>query len=178
LPDWEIFASLALASGGDLGFETLDELHDEMGRLLAPTGPRPFAAPGQPAGRVEVPDGMLQLFSYPLLVDEGRLSERADELRAALGEAAFVEIHTDDAGARGIGDGERVLLRTSAGEVELPARVTEDIAAGSAFVPFNQPGFAANAILAGSFTIAVTLESVSSPTSGPEPAEIGAGGEA
>ena len=31
LPDWEIFASLALASGGDLGFETLDELHDEMG---------------------------------------------------------------------------------------------------------------------------------------------------
>ena len=36
LPDWEIFASLALAAGGDLGFETLDELHEEMGRLLAP----------------------------------------------------------------------------------------------------------------------------------------------
>jgi NADH-quinone oxidoreductase subunit G len=178
LPDWEIFASLALASGGDLGFETLDELHDEMGRLLAPTGPRPFAAPSRPAGRVEVPDGILQLFSYPLLVDDGRLSERADELKAALGEAAFVEIHSDDAGARGIRDGDRVLLRTSAGEVELPARVTEDIAAGSAFVPFNQPGFAASSILAGSFSIAATVESVSSPTSGPEPAEIGAGGEA
>ena len=36
LPDWEIFASLALACGGDLGFETLDELHEEMGALLAP----------------------------------------------------------------------------------------------------------------------------------------------
>ncbi len=39
-PDWEIFASLALACGGDLGFETLDELHEEMGRLLAPKGVR------------------------------------------------------------------------------------------------------------------------------------------
>src|SRR5688572_23191023 len=39
LPDWEIFASLALACGGDLGFETLDELHDEMGELLAPPDP-------------------------------------------------------------------------------------------------------------------------------------------
>ncbi len=36
LPDWEIFASMALACGGDLGFETLDELHEEMGSLLAP----------------------------------------------------------------------------------------------------------------------------------------------
>ena len=36
LPDWEIFASLALACGGDLGFETLDDLHEEMGELLAP----------------------------------------------------------------------------------------------------------------------------------------------
>ena len=36
LPDWEIFASMALACGGDLGFESLDELHDEMGPLLSP----------------------------------------------------------------------------------------------------------------------------------------------
>ena len=35
-PDWEIFASLALAMGGDLGIETLEDLHEEMGRLLAP----------------------------------------------------------------------------------------------------------------------------------------------
>ncbi len=44
LPDWEIFASLALACGGDLGFETLDELHEEMGELLAPldASGRPF----------------------------------------------------------------------------------------------------------------------------------------
>ncbi len=32
LADWEIFASMALACGGDLGFESLDELHEQMGR--------------------------------------------------------------------------------------------------------------------------------------------------
>ncbi|MEX0650494.1 MAG: molybdopterin-dependent oxidoreductase, partial [Actinomycetota bacterium] len=36
LADWEIFASMALACGGDLGFETLEELHEEMGRLVGP----------------------------------------------------------------------------------------------------------------------------------------------
>ena len=74
LPDWEIFASLALAAGGDLGFETLDELHEEMGRLLAPRD-RPVRAPaGSAPAPLPVPEGSLHLFTYPLLVDEGRLS--------------------------------------------------------------------------------------------------------
>ena len=168
LPDWEIFASLALASGGDLGFETLDELHHEMGRLLAPQAPRGNAASSSPAETVTVPDDMLQLFSYPLLVDEGRLSERADELKAALGEEPFVELHPDDADARGIVDGGRVLVRTAAGEAELPARVTDHVAKGAAFIPFNQSGFAANTILAGSFTIVAALEPVATERQ-PEP---------
>ena len=40
LADWEIFSSMALACGGDLGFETLDEIHEEMGRLLGARGQR------------------------------------------------------------------------------------------------------------------------------------------
>jgi NADH-quinone oxidoreductase subunit G len=90
-PDWEIFAGLAAAIGADLGFDTIGQLHEEMGRLLAPSGapsgtfaevtPRPVAGG----------DGVV-LFTYPLLVDEGRLSERADELKAALEEPPFVEI--------------------------------------------------------------------------------------
>ncbi len=160
LPDWEIFASLALAAGGDLGFETLDELHDEMGRLLAPHEL-------QPTGRtLELIDGPratgheLLLFTYPLLVDEGRLSERADELKAALEEEPFLEIHPTDAAERGLTEGSRAAVRTPAGEVTLPMRVTEHIATGSVFVPFNQPGFAANTILAGSFTTVATVEAI------------------
>ena len=155
IPDWEIFASLALACGGDLGFESLDELHEEMGELLAPLDlPSSLPAPSEPE---ETAEG-LTLFTYPLLVDEGRLSERADELKAALGESPFVEIHPDDAAAAHVGDGDDVVLKTAVGEVTLPARVTEHVAKGSVFVPFNQAGFQANRLLDGDFVTSVTVE--------------------
>ena len=148
LADWEIFASMALACGGDLGFESLDELHAEMGFLLVP---RPVGLMWSP-GPSRVPaldgDGLL-LFTYPLLVDEGRLSERSNELKAALEEQPFVEVHPGDAADAGIVDGARVIVATEAAEAELPVRVTDHVAAGSAFVPFNQPGFQANTLLSG-----------------------------
>ncbi len=158
LADWEIFASMALACGGDLGFETLEELHEEMAGLLAP---REVTLAVGAAASPRTPDG-LRLFTYPLLVDEGRLSERADELKAALAQDPFVEIHPADAAGLGIAEGTLALVRTAAGEAELPARVTEDVAAGSVFVPFNQAGFAANTLLSGSFTTEVTIEAVAS----------------
>jgi NADH-quinone oxidoreductase subunit G len=173
LPDWEIFASLALAAGGDLGFETLDELHDEMGRLLAPHELQRTAVGGTASGRIQVPEGALALFTYPLLIDEGRLSERADELKAALEDDPFVEVHPDDASPIGVVDGAKVLVRTPAGEVELPARVTSDVARGAVFVPFNQPGFAANTLLSGSFTTTATLEPVTAALTAAEPAAVG-----
>jgi NADH-quinone oxidoreductase subunit G len=176
-PDWEIFASLALACGGDLGFETLDELHDEMGRLLAPREARPRAVAGAGADPVRVEEGHVLLFTYPLLVDEGRLSERADELKAALGEPPFAEIHPGDARKAGVDDGADVLLRTAAGEATLPARVTEHVAEGAVFVPFNQAGFAANALLQGRFSIPATIEPAVT-ASAEEPAEVGAAKEA
>ena len=155
IPDWEIFASLALACGGDLGFESLDELHEEMGELLAPLDvPPSLPAPSEPE---ETAEG-LTLFTYPLLVDEGRLSERADELKAALGGPPFAEIHPDDAADVHVADGDGLVLKTSAGEATLPARVTEHVAKGSVFVPFNQPGFQANTLLDGDFVTSVTVE--------------------
>ena len=95
--------------------------------------------------------GDLTLCTYPLLVDEGRLSEEAGELKAALGQDAFVEVHPDDAEKHGVADGGRAVVRTAAGEAELPVRVSPHVAAGTLFVPFNQAGLAANALLAGGF---------------------------
>jgi len=93
-------------------------------------------------------------------VDEGRLSEQADELKAALAETPFVEIHPDDAAEGAIVDGTDVVLTTSAGDATLPARVTEHVARGSVFVPFNQAGFQANRLLDGDFVTSVTVEPV------------------
>jgi NADH-quinone oxidoreductase subunit G len=181
LPDWEIFASLALACGGDLGFETLDELHEEMGRLLAPLEPRERTIPDDGASAVRVEEGELLLFSYPLLVDDGRLSEGADELKTALGDDPFLEIHPEDAAANSIVDGADVTIQTAAGEATLPAGVTDHVAKGSVFVPFNQRGFAANTLLQGGFTIAATLEPVGAPAGSDDvagAAKVGAGGTA
>lgn len=156
-PDWEIFAGLALALGGDLGFETLEELQEEMGGLLAPreSARRPdvWARGGAPQWIED-----LTVFTYPLLVDEGRLSEGADELKAALQEPAFAEVHPDDAEKHGLTGALAVRLRTEAGEAVLPLRVTPHVAQGSVFVPFNQPGLAANTLLSGRNTAAVVLE--------------------
>ena len=157
LPDWEIFASLALAMGGDLGFETLEEVQQEMARLLAPRDPGRL---DEAAEAVEAPKAApdLVLFTYPLLVDEGRLSEGADELKAALQQQAFLELHVDDAERLGVVDGGRAVVRTDAGAATLPVRVTQHIAKGAAFVPFNNPGLQANTLLSGSFTTAATVE--------------------
>ena len=242
LADWEIFASMALACGGDLGFETLDELHEEMGRLLgareasvgagAPVGeaaeavenPAGVEASGSVDGLAAQPDSErsrgnegasaevetgrgelgethdageadrdsgrdgLMLFTYPLLVDEGRLSERADELKAALEDEAFVEVHPADAERLGLADGGSAAVRTEAGEAELPVRVTEHVASGAAFVPFNQPGLAANTLLSGQMLARADLAPVDEPepavddleaaVDDPEPATVPAGGHA
>jgi predicted molibdopterin-dependent oxidoreductase YjgC len=158
-PDWEIFAGLAVAMGSDLGFETLEELHEEMASLLAPRvmpeRPNVWAGAGAPQWLDD-----LTLFTYPLLVDEGRLSGGADELKDALEDPAFAEMHPVDAEKRGLVDGVQVRLTTAAGDVTVPLRVTEHVAAGSVFVPFNQPGVAANTLLSGRSTASVSVEAV------------------
>jgi NADH-quinone oxidoreductase subunit G len=170
-PDWEIFAGLARAMGHDLGFASLEDVRAEMGALQAGTSDRaPHRTPeaGGPALLGEAGDGDLVLFTYPLLVDEGRQLWGAARLKEALGEPAFAEVHPRDAAGRGLSGGGVVRLRTQAGEATLPVRITDAVAAGSVFVPWNQPGFAANMLLSGRTTAVVTLEAA-------EPAGVAAG---
>ncbi len=155
-PDWEIFAGLAAACGGDLGFDTLDELHEEMARLWSP---REVVVEPSRTGPSPTSEG-LTLCTYHLLVDEGRMSEGTDELKATLSEPAFAEMHPSDVASHGLADGLGVRLRTAAGEAVVPLRVTDHIALGTVFVPFNQPGLAANTLLSGSFTTAVEVEAI------------------
>jgi NADH-quinone oxidoreductase subunit G len=175
-PDWEIFMALAEAAGAPFGVDTLEGLRAEMERLLAPMpAPRSPAvelpaaetAPARPTG--------LTLFTYPLLVDEGRQSDGAERLKAALEDPAFIEIHLADAERSGVVDGARVRISTEAGTAEAPVRVSEDLAEGAVFVPFNQPGLAANELLSGRFTADVTIEPVGAETqTESEPAVAGA----
>jgi NADH-quinone oxidoreductase subunit G len=156
-PDWEIFVGLAEAMGTPLGFRTLEELQEEMAELLAPrevpTRSDAYAGTGRPQFIEE-----LTLCSYPLLVDEGRQLEGAAELKATLEQPPLAEMHPEDADKHGVRDGARVRLTTGAGSAELDVRVTPHVAAGTVFVPFNQPGLAANTLLSGRFTTPVRVE--------------------
>jgi anaerobic selenocysteine-containing dehydrogenase len=49
----------------------------------------------------------------------------------------FVEIHADDARARGVADGDAVLVRNGAGEVRAVCRVSERVRPGVAWMPFG-----------------------------------------
>ena len=171
-PDWEIFMALAEAAGAPFGVDTLEGLRAEMERLLLarePTVELPSAEPPPPR-----PTG-LTLFTYPLLVDEGRQSDGAERLKDALEDPAFVEMHLADAERSGVVDGARVRISTEAGTAEAPVRVSEDLAEGAVFVPLNQPGLAANELLSGAFTADVTIEPVAADTkSESEPAVAGA----
>jgi len=158
-PDWEILAGLAKAMGTDLGWRTLEDLNEEMGALLAPREVGATAGAWAGAGAPQWIEE-LTLFTYPLLVDEGRLSEGALELKATLEEEPFAEVNAEDAEKLGLRDGSRVRLSTGAGEAVVPLRVTEHVAQGAVFVPFNQPGLAANELLSGRFTTGVRLEAV------------------
>ncbi|MGH2711955.1 MAG: NADH-quinone oxidoreductase subunit G [Actinomycetota bacterium] len=155
-PDWLIFQELSEAMGSDMGFRSIEKLQAEMEQLLAPRTV-PFSGA---SSRREAPaegDG-LTLFSYPLLVDEGRLSVDATELKATLGEDPFVELHPADAERLGLEDGATARVRTEAAEAELPVRLSDGIAQGAAFVPWNQRGFSANVLFRGLPRATATIE--------------------
>ena len=66
---------------------------------------------------------------------------------------------------------------SSAGEADLPVRVTEHIAPGAVFVPFNQPGRAINALLSGQMVARATISAVEgAPEAEPAAASAAASG--
>jgi predicted molibdopterin-dependent oxidoreductase YjgC len=142
-----------------MGFRSLEALQAEMESLIAPR-----SIPLTTGASVREPSSGgegLELFSYPLLVDEGRLSVDADELKQALGDVPFVELHPAEAGRLGLEDGATARIKTEAGEVELPVRLSDGIAEGAAFVPWNQRGFRANTLFNGVPRASATIEATS-----------------
>ena len=161
-PDWQLLQELSVAMGHDMGLATLDALRAEMAGLHDATGDAAAAARRRRPSPTATdhgapPERDLLLFTYPLLIDEGRQLDGAGPLKQAQEEPAFVEIHPLDAERLGVTDGAPATLTTEAGSATVPARVTDGIAPGCAFVPWNNPGLAANTLLSGARTASVSL---------------------
>lgn len=152
--DVEIFSGLAQAMGNAIGDPV--ELTQELDLLQAVVvavedDPAAEAATAASAGK----PADLTLFSYPLLADEGRLSRGAEAMRSTQEQDAFIEV----AVGAGFQDGEQVVVTTSAGLAQLAVRIG-DVATGTAFVPFNNPGLAANTLLGGGWSTPAAVEAV------------------
>ncbi len=143
--DYAILAETARRLGRPIGCRTSDEAASELDGFLA-TAPNadPIAAPEQQAPPAD--DG-LRLLTYRLLYDEGSRA-RASPGIAELSSEAFVELNTVDAQRLGVTDEQTVRLTSAHGTIDVPARVTDALRAGVAFVPFNQPGASARALMA------------------------------
>jgi formate dehydrogenase alpha subunit len=82
---------------------------------------------------------------YPYVFTNGRLifhyhsgtmSRRTRRLRQEV-PGGFVEINTQDAREKGIGDGDQVKLESRRGEIQVTARVTDDTRRGVLFMPWH-----------------------------------------
>lgn len=145
-PDWEILAMIARGMGAARFPASLNEIRREIAMLDRASGAvRPVEVPAAPMRRLDE-HFPFALVTYPLLLDHGTLQAGAADL-AATAEPAFVEIHPEDAAAPGIAGGQVVRVSSQCGEVEAPARLSDRIARRSVFMPANQAGVRASALI-------------------------------
>jgi NADH-quinone oxidoreductase subunit G len=143
--DYAILAEAARRLGRPIGCRTAGEAGTELAGFLASA---PNADPlGAPQTSAAQEASGLRLLTYRLLYDEGSRASTSPGI-AELTSEAFVELNTGDAQKLGITDGQNVTVASSNGTIDVPARVTDALRAGVAFVPFNQPGASARVLMA------------------------------
>jgi formate dehydrogenase alpha subunit len=83
-----------------------------------------------------------QLFQY----HTGTMTRKTSAIEAIAGGQPYVEINPDDAGALGIGDGQKIKVSSRRGTIELSALVTKRPLKGMVFIPFHFKEAAANVL--------------------------------
>lgn len=90
--------------------------------------------------QTEMPDA-----DFPLILNTGRMQHQWHTLTKTgkvptlnrLNPGPFVEVHPEDAGALGIGEGDRVEIGSRRGRATLPAVITDRVQPGTCFAPFH-----------------------------------------
>jgi predicted molibdopterin-dependent oxidoreductase YjgC len=158
---WDLASQLAARLGVDLGFAGVGRAAAETERFrkraaAVATGGEPLST----APNDSDDDGLLDLVTYPLLLDAASLLARAADLNRET-PGAFVELHPDDAGRLGLADGDTA--EVDFGEertARLPVRVAPTVAPGCVFVPANQPDLALRALLGPAPALRVKVSAV------------------
>jgi predicted molibdopterin-dependent oxidoreductase YjgC len=100
----------------------------------------------------DAPPGALVLLAGRAIYDNGAMVSRSPDL-GVVTPSPFVELHPDEAAARGLVAGSEVTVSPANGagaagvSVRVPLRISTDTPRGAAAVLFDQPGMAANVLL-------------------------------
>ena len=161
-PIWELAAQLGVRLRANIGLASGERVRAETARFRArPEGaaaPPPAASVAGTAAPVELtgPDDGLALVSYPLLLDAASMLARAADLNRET-EAAFAELHPEDALRLGVRDGGAVEVDLGGRVVKLPASVTRNVVPGCVFIPANQPDLSLGELLGTGATLRVAV---------------------
>ncbi|MBM4420825.1 MAG: NADH-quinone oxidoreductase subunit NuoG [Chloroflexi bacterium] len=135
-------------SAGEGHLRTADQPHGvaEPGELVPHH--RPDRGPYEDVPAIPLPAGDgLVLMTAPLLIGDGAMLARSDRLLDAMPPGA-IDLNPEDAAARGIADGDQVVVRSRYGRVRAGARIVAAMPRGRAFLPENARGVRTNVLLA------------------------------
>lgn len=142
--------SVPLSAGEEL-LRTADQPHGiaDAGVRTAPERERRTPYPTLPAQRREASDdqGGLVLMTAPLLLGSGTMLAHSERLLDTAARGA-IDLAPTDAAARGIADGDAVVIHGRRGTVQARARLVPAMPAGRAFLAENAPGVRTNLLLA------------------------------
>jgi NADH-quinone oxidoreductase subunit G len=140
MEDWDLLRQVSRMLGSDLGWETAMDVRREAAPLMAAEQSaherlRRIRSQAPPAV-TDGDDGHLVVEAVPSLLGRGSMLRGADALLATA-RRAEAWVCADDARTAGVADGDTVVVAGPNGRIELPVRVTDDVAAGCVRLPQN-----------------------------------------
>ncbi|TDC49815.1 NADH-quinone oxidoreductase subunit G [Jiangella ureilytica] len=124
LSDAAVLDAIARELGIRLGVRDVDDARAEIAELGAWDGARPESTDTPPAGPPRPGEREAVLATWKLMLDGGRLQDGEPHL-AATAKKAEARISAGTAAEVGVADGDWLTVRTTAGQVSVPVRVTD-----------------------------------------------------
>jgi NADH-quinone oxidoreductase subunit G len=134
LPDLRVLAGVADEMGVDLGFKTVEQARTEMSELGAWDGDRLEMEPTHPATAVPTsPTGEVRVATWKMLIDDGRMLDGEDALKAT-GRTPVALVSPTTLAAFGLSPGQQVTLTGDTGSAGFPVGLA-DLPDGVVWVP-------------------------------------------
>jgi NADH-quinone oxidoreductase subunit G len=148
--DWQILDQLSEKMGQPLGYDMVEKVVADIRTALAaaPAGAKPLSLTREEAApRVTTTELYpLKLITGRLMFDHSTVQLQSSVLHT-LAPAPHAQIHPKDADRHGIDHAAPVVVQSQTGKLELTAHVTEDVPAGTVFIPAGYNDAPVNALL-------------------------------